>query len=69
MASQWHEPQEEALWQAKEAATAQYEALRAERKALDTVLTRWRDLVARQAQSKHALAAADDEAEQATPRW
>jgi hypothetical protein len=75
------DPEEEALWQAKDDAAARYEALQVGREALDTQiraitrmstgqeLTRWRDLVTRRSQVRRDLAVASEEEERAALRW
>jgi hypothetical protein len=74
------DPEEGALWQAKEAAAARYETLQREREALDaqlhamTPLTpaelpHWRDLVTLRTQKIREAAAAAEAEEQAALRW
>jgi hypothetical protein len=75
------DPEEAALWQAKEEAAARCQALEAELASLDVQvraitrtstaaeLTRWRELLARRPPARRALAAAAEEEEQAALRW
>ena len=74
------DPEDGALWQAKEAAAARYETLQREREALDAqlrgmtpvtpaVIPHWRDLVTLRTQKIREAAAAAAAEEQAALRW